>query len=366
MIYFSLIIPLITVIFLSWKFPKQVVLWERLLVFIVPIIAIVVSKFLSVASLTNDIEYWNSYCLNSTYYEYWNEWIIKKCCAEEDTNGNCIEWEDCSYEEEHQAYWEVVDNIGKTHKYDQCSFEQAAKIWNNRKFMDMHRDYHTKDGDAYITKYDGIFEHTIPICEQHTYKNKVQCSRSVFNFENVDTSEIRIYGLFSYPDCNKFNYNPLLGIINDSANYRLRCHNSYLGNLKQVHMMVLVFNNQPYQVALKQEQLWKKGNKNEFILCIGIKDNKITWTYIISWTDEELLKINVAKKAKKMEYNLTAIIDMMAKEVNNNFVRKKFADFNYINVEPTTTAVIITFIITLIVAVGISLYVVLNDIKSER
>ena len=367
MIYFSLLIPFIAVIFLSWKFPKKVTMWERAIVFLVPIIAIIISKFASVHTQTRDIEFWNNYGTTAIYYEYWDEWIEKQCCSSYDTSGNCESWYDCSYCEEHPAYWEIYDNIGKTHNYTKQQFENTAVIWSNRTFKEMGRDYYQVDGDAYVTKYDGQFDHTIPICTQHTYENRIQCSKSVFNFDEVDTSEIRTYGLFKYPNYSrKFYYNPILGSTNQLASKRLSWHNALMGSKKQAHMMIIVFNNQPIQAAMKQEQMWKKGNKNEVILCIGRKGKETKWAYVISWTDVEILKVRLARKAKEMEYNLVNIVDMMAKEINKDFVRKQFADFSYIRVEPTMTAVIITFFVTLFVTIIIALIVVLNNQERRR
>lgn len=100
-IYFSLIIPVLAVIITSWKFPKKVTLLERALILIIPVIVIFVAKHVSVASLTADTEYWNSYIVKAEYYEYWNEWIQETCCASRDSSGNCTSEYDCSYEEEH-------------------------------------------------------------------------------------------------------------------------------------------------------------------------------------------------------------------------------------------------------------------------
>lgn len=362
MIYTSLLIPLITVIFLSIKFPKKVTFLERFIVFVVPIIAIIISKIVSTSTQTRDTEYWNSYVVKAVYYEFWNEWIEEQCCASYDSTGDCESWYDCSYCEDHPPYWEITDNLGKTYNYDQQSFEKIAKIWENRTFKEMHRDYHTIDGDAYITVYDNIFEHTVPICKQHIYENRIQCSKSVMNFDDLDTAVIKQYGLFNYPEYHSiFNYNPIQGITDRKATERLRWYNAHLGKKKQVHMMILIFHNQPIRAAILQEHHWKRGNKNEFILCIGRKNGKTTWAKVISWTDIKDAMVRVARKAREMEFDMVKIVDMMADEVDKHFVRKQFADFSYIRVEPTTTAILITFLITVLVTAIISIIIIKNE-----
>jgi len=362
MIYLALLIPIVAVIVLSIKFPKRLTFLERLILFVVPVIAIIVSKLVSVTTQTHDTEFWNSYGTKVTYYEYWNEWIEEQCCAQEDTSGNCIQWYDCSYCEHHDAYWEIKDNLGKTYRYSQRGYQKAVEMWNNESFKDMHRDYHTVDGDAYITNYDQVFEHTIPICKPYTYENRIQCSKSVLNFDDVDTGVIRQYGLYEYPPVNSFfYYNPILGVPDKKASDRLRWHNAHLGKKKQVHMLILVFHDQPVRAALLQRQHWKRGNKNEFVLCIGRKNNETKWARVFSWTDKKDVMVRVGRKAREMTFNLTNIVDMMADEVDKHFVRKEFADFSYIRVEPTTNAIIITFIITALITAIIAVIAIKNE-----
>jgi hypothetical protein len=50
----------------------------------------------------------------------------------------------------------------------------------------------------------------------------------------------------------------------------------------------------------------------------------------------------------------------MAGEVKKSFVRKQFKDFSYISVEPTSTAVAITFVLTFLVTIGLSIFAVKN------
>jgi len=231
-----------------------------------------------------------------------------------------------------------------------------------REFKDMNRDYHSIDGDAYVTKFDDNFDHTIPVCTQHTYENKVQCSKSVFNFDEVSPETKNQYKLFDYPDENIFNFNPILGYINQKASGHLSYYNAHNGYRKQLHMMLLVFNDQPLEAGLFQESYWKGGNKNEFIVCVGLRGNKINWTRVISWTDKEELKIRVARQIKEMkEFDAVKVVDYMGATIPKGFVRKQFADFNYLSVEPTMTAVLWTFGITFVVTLIIMLIAVFNE-----
>jgi hypothetical protein len=83
---------------------------------------------------------------------------------------------------------------------------------------------------------------------------------------------------------------------------------------------------------------------------------------VISWTETDIMKINLNEQVSKMDYqNMPAIVDTMANTVNKYYQRKQFADFDYIKVQPTLRATIITFILTILVTIGLSYYVVLNE-----
>lgn len=365
LIYLCLIIPLVAVIFLAVKFHKSLVWWEYLLVFGIPALAIVGAKYASVASQTMTPEIWNTYLTKATYYEPWNEWIYKRCCSTcTDSKGNTYECNchDCSYVQYHPARWEAKDNLGRTTGISPEYYAQLCNMWNNRSFEELNRNYHTMDGNAYNTVNDTAFDHIVPRTTTHMYENKVKCSKSVFNFAEVDSEDVAAYKLFKYPPAVEFNYNPILGFYDPKASLKLQRYNASIGSWKQVHMLVLVFKDQPVQAAIMQEGLWKGGNKNEFILCVGIKDTSINWAKVISWTEVDELKIRVEKEVQSMPLNMEKIVDYTASQVRLQFQRKHFKDFSYISVEPTMTAVWVALIITILITVGLSIYVVKNDI----
>jgi hypothetical protein len=363
MIWFSLIIPIIAIIILVLKFQHKMHVAEYFIIFFIPLFAIALGKYISISSQTNDKEYLNSYAIKATYYEDWDEWINKTCtetydCGK-DSEGRtktCTRNYDCSYRDYHPEYYEIEDNVGNRQFISEQEFYNLCKLWNNKSFEDLHRHYHMDDGDAYFTTFDGIFEHIKPLILLHTYENKVQSSRSVFNFREVDTATIKKYQLY------KYSIVPIMGTNDIKAIEKLQKYNALYGATKQVHMIILIFDNQPLEAGLLQESFWKGGNKNEFIVCIGTSKNKIKWTKVISWTDVQILKTTVARKIKEMDsLDINKVVDYVAESVKNQFVRKQFADFNYIAVEPTFKAIIITFVITLILTIILCIVVVKND-----
>lgn len=348
----------------------------------VPAIVILLAKVVSVTSQTTDIEIWNSYVTKAEYEEAWNEWVVKQCCSGHDKEGNCTSYRDCSECEHHAASWKLYDNLGVSYSSSESEYHNAGRSWNTEEIKtesgrrcecDCWGSGEDKDNDTYYYKASEEFDKTIPVVRKKTYENRVKCSKSVFNFTDLDTSEIRAYGLYKYPSVDyitlsaNIGYNPILGWSDQKASNRLQRYNARMGSFKQVHMLVLVFHNQPQMAALKQEAYWKRGNKNEFILCLGAKNKEISWAYVISWTEVEKLKQQVAQEAKNFNTldSLSGIVDMMASKVKAQFIRKQFKDFSYLRVEPTSTAILITFVLTILTTVGVSLFSILNRYDPE-
>jgi len=206
---------------------------------------------------------------------------------------------------------------------------------------------------------------------QKHYSNKIQTT-----FKPVDTSKIREFELFDYPVYDRFNYNPVLGLNNHLVSWRLANWNARLGNAKQVHMLLLVYHNQPIETAKWQERYWKGGNKNEFILAISVgrpaEDTVdfIQWAKVISWTDQRGLKAQLESTISRMRFengiNYIAVVDTMAVRVKNQFIRKNWHAFDNIKVRPSETAVIVTWILTLFISVGVGCFVVFNGVDKEK
>jgi len=375
MIYLCFIIPLIAVLFLTFVFKAKVIWWERIVIFAAPAVLIIVAKFVSVGMQTMDQEYLTFYATKATYFEPWDEWVHQTCyrtvCHGAGKSRSCTSVPyDCSHRVYHPARWELYDNGGNTYPITQSRYEDLVRTWANSSFQDLNRHYYHQDGDAYNTLSDGRFEHVQPICKTEFYENKVQASKSIFNFQDVSDEEVKSAGLFRYPITafDRYDFHPIFGLKDDVASLKLERWNALLGTSKQVKMLILVFHDQPYETAMLQESYWKGGNKNEFILLLSLEksNSAIQWSKVLSWTENEELKVRVARRAKEIGPNIPMIVDTMVTDVNKNFVRKNWADFNYLSVEPTGTAVIVTMVLTLVLTIGLSIFSVMNQFTEGK
>jgi len=144
--------------------------------------------------------------------------------------------------------------------------------------------------------------------------------------------------------------------------------NAKLGKKKQVKVFYLIFNDKAREAGFKQEQLWKGGNKNEFVVCIGLdKEGSVDWCHPFSWEDDETTRVKVQDYVQSTvgSVDMSDIISHTYTTVEENFTRKQFADFSYIKVKATTGQFIWTLIITLLVTVGVSIWVIRNDFENN-
>ncbi len=380
-IYFAALIPIIgaSAVFFIWN--RKVTWWEAGIMLVVPVLFIVCSKGCSEWSQTQDTEYWGGYVTSAAFYEDWNEKVSCRhpipCHHPEysrDSNGKRYQsgWKHINdgYEhlydvDYHPEEWDLYTSLGDSYSISRSRYDGLVVQFGNKTFVDLHRNYHTKNGNKYVTKWGGEAEKLDPVTVSKSYENRVQASQSVFNFKTVNPKD---YGLYDYPPIQGLYQQCALGPgATPAAEKKIQYLNATLGSSRQVRLYVLVFQGQPIQAAMEQEAYWKRGNKNEFVTCVGVdKDLAVQWSYVFSWTEVEDLKIEARNLVMGMKtFDMAAYLDAVQPLIETKWERKHFKDFNYLTVEPTTSAVVWTYVVTLVVTVGIGVWAVLNDIDPE-
>ncbi len=223
---------------------------------------------------------------------------------------------------------------------------------------------------------------------------------------------------------NGLEYPTILGKgISEQTQEKFRKLNGKFGASNQLRLWVLVFDNKPASIAQYQENYWVKGNKNELVVCIGRKGNEIQWSYAFSWAhsaeltaavQNEVMNLytyrdsvvhrsnpvipltkDVQKKIMgKTGKNLPEVLpiknpiandtiikirsntpvlteqtwDNYYKFLNQNlnqFKRRSFEEFSYLTVEPSAGAVIFVYILALILAIGVNIWVINNEFDED-
>lgn len=383
-LWLALIIPIIFAIIALIKFRKQIAFWEPFIPVLATLVLILIFKVIGYYSLTSDNEYWGNNVTEVRYYEDWNEWIERTCSEQyacgTDSKGNtqyCTRYYDCSYCQYHSAYYTMVLNDGDEMTISKSYFDYLTKRFNRPAvFVDMHRDYHTHDGDMYETEWGGDDASLEFIASEHTYENKVQCSDDVFNYPEVSEEDVKTYKLFDYPEIDD-NYK-LNAIIADSGLtynqawiHDFDVINGKLGMGKQVRVWIVLMKNSLRERANMQEWYWKGGNKNELIYVINLDDRKyVKWCKVISWTEREDLKVEtrswVEVNFKNKPLDLKEFAQYLTPQIASKWQRKHFEDFDYISVDTPTWSIWCTWILSVLACAGIYFWLITNEYTDEN
>lgn len=366
MIWLLAFIPCIVAVVVYVHWHHAVTLWELAILLITPLLFLSLSSCAVECARTLDTEYLGGYVQQAAYYEAWNEYIHKTCsrCLSYDKDGSCsasVSY-DCSYVQEHDPYWELATTLGRFF----CSepmFERLTEQFGNKLFVELHRNYHTKDGDKYVTVWRNEPQTIEPVALSHTYENRIPVSNSVYKFQPIDSKRSPV---LDYPEVQDLKQATILGPSvrgKQTAQVRLDYWNAVLGGSKQVRIFILLFKGQPLQAGFDQQAYWQGGNKNELVVTIGLTADEVpTWCHVFSWTEREDLKVAVRQAVLSQQpLDLPGFVDWLGPTVEQKWVRKRFRDFAYLQVQPPLWYVVLAFLVVLAMSVGIATWVVQNE-----
>lgn len=308
-------------------------------------------------SLTSDKEYWGDSVVRICYSESWETWHDETCWRTvsdgKDSKGNEITHQepyDCSYCDETSAKYWVKCSSGSTHEISESEYwlwrhtyerrgATTTKIELNRKINYSHGC--GQDGDEFDTE---ATSDQLLMCwaSEHRYENRVQASESVFSEIPPTKAQKEKFKLQDYPKIDDDGYQQVIVgqtdlAERDSAELILQDFNGRYGKSKQIKLFIFVYgiDSHPDSTGEYQKRYFGNGNKNEFILCLGPNQNgKPAWHREISWTEEPSCQriistyLDTVKSTDLLQTSRVLIGAM------DNWKRKHFKDFNYLNVHP--------------------------------
>ena len=370
----SILIPIALSIYMGLKHRKHVVWFEHLWLYGYSGLIILIFYLISNFAMNWHREYIGSYIKELQDYEYWNEYISQTCtetyACGTDSEGNtkyCEKTYDCSYVENHWQYYSAKTNTGISINLNESEYKHVlAKLGGERIFVDMRRNYHTTDGDMYKTVFDSGDEYA-PVTTTSLYVNKIKSSDlTVFNLKKVTKEEFKKYGLYDYPRLrSKIFYPSLIGSNLPLSNKELKEINGVYGNDLQIKISFWIYKNKTLQSGIYQEYFFVGGNKNEVNVCIGINDDeKIEWVHPFTWSltlntakiRQDILSLNHLSDTLLSDYIKTGF----KTDLQNNFIRREFSQFDYIQVKTPIWLIIIFIILQLAGNIFLS-YVAINN-----
>lgn len=366
------LIPIVTAGILAFKFREKTALWEYAVVLVPSLLLFFALKYSFVYISSLDKEYLSDLVSKITYYEDWDETVMVThtrtvSCGNGKTRTETYVVPERRYHPKRYVYETVT---GETNDVSEDEYKLICyKLNMPAVFKDMHRSYRSKDGDAYVTSWNRTRENSYPVTWTHLYQNKVKASSySIFKYGNLREEEIKENKLFDYPEIKNNDQNPILGFnATDTDIDAVRYLNGYRGPKNQIHVFILCFNNPSLEVAEMQKAYWQGGNKNEFVVCLGVKNNKVIWCNPFSWSDEPMLEVKTRDYfIKYPDINFKDYAEWLDTQIDKNWHRKEFNDFNYLSIELSIGWYIAILIIILCYNVGISYWVITNEFTLDK
>lgn len=366
------LIPIVTAGILAFKFREKTALWEYAVVLVPSLLLFFALKYSFVYISSLDKEYLSDLVSKITYYEDWDETVMVThtrtvSCGNGKTRTETYVVPERRYHPKRYVYETVT---GETNDVSEDEYKLICyKLNMPAVFKDMHRSYRSKDGDAYVTSWNRTRENSYSVTWTHLYQNKVKASSySIFKYGNMSEEEIKENKLFDYPEIKNNDQNPILGFnATDTDIDAVRYLNGYRGPKNQIHVFILCFNNPSLEVSEMQKAYWQGGNKNEFVVCLGVKNNTVIWCNPFSWSDEPMLEVKTRDYfIKHPDINFKDYAEWLDTQIDKNWHRKEFNDFNYLSIELSIGWYIAILIIILCYNVGISYWVITNEFTLDK
>lgn len=370
-------IPFITALLLLIVFHRKMVWWEYAVLIIPSLLFVFLTRIIMVSVNASDTEYLGSYVKQITYYEEWDEmvWVTKtrRVPCGVDSNGH-TKYRTETYTVRERRYhperWVYVDSeSNREHMISKGEFDKIQRRFNTKPlFRDMKRNYHRIDGDAYDTYWDKSVIHLYEITTPKKYKNKIKAreTHTIFRMKDISDEEATKLGLYNYPKINDLTQPPIIGKpVSDREMQRIKYINATYGKLWQFRCYVLLFNDKDIEISERQKAFWQNGNKNEFVVCLGIKGDSVVWSNPFSWCDEPKLEVLTRDYfVQNPKLDLDEYGKWLQTQIPTKWKRKEFEDFDYINVGLSSTQYIALVILTVVINICISIWLVVNDIEN--
>ena len=180
----------------------------------------------------------------------------------------------------------------------------------------------------------------VSITEKNRYINPIKNSNSIFGFQKINKEEANKIGLYEYPTITKYdapcilyeNFN-FFKVPETEILKKFRRFNAGIAPKTQMRLYILIFDYlKGINIAEQQKIYWKGGNKNEFVICLGLTSKlEVKWAYVFSWADEQNLETETTQWfLKNRRLDLDSFYNWFFNH-HKKWKRKEFKDFDYIS-----------------------------------
>lgn len=394
--WFALIIPILTIIALRLFCERAMAWWEYSLPILVSVLIIGGGKLVAEKITIQSTEYHGGCLTKAVYFERWDEEVPcthakyrteTYSCGTSKSPSTCTRQVFDGYEhaydvDDHPECWKISDSNGYVFNITENEFNRLSTLFKSRDFMEMNRNYHRIDGDAYVATWNRDHETLQPVTSTHRYENRVAHARGVYSYPTIDKTKTPV---FDYPEIDNYTVSSILSqkVTQGPKIVRQQTYwagsedidkvNAILGASKKIRIWILIWEGDvSRQVGLDQEAYWKGSNKNELVICINVRshqDRTVNWCHVFSWSKSEYLKSSISSylSVDHPQLDLKEFATFLEPQVKENWVKRNWHDFDFISVEPPTWAMWTIWILTVLSTGGVAVYCVRNEFgdKSE-
>ena len=281
--------------------------------------------YLGFTYYSKDIEYHGGWITSVTWEESWTEQVTTYST---DDKGNITTSTTYVYHPDH--YYLKDSNGYLVGIYSKQYAELAQLFGGSTKIDDGHGGQSSfGDGRTFRADYPNTPMAFTPCFTSHRYENRIITSSSIFNFEKVD---LKLTPVYDYPLIfDNYKQNSLVGLDDPDMENVLTLFNSRNGAEHKIRLFVVVFNDQPSSIGRAQQAYWQGGNKNEVVVCVGLKAGVIDWVYPFGWGNEKLmvdLREEISEYSALDEMTINAIIKL----VSDSYTKIDWHQFDYLPV----------------------------------
>lgn len=343
-----MIVPLLIALLALFVFKGKILFWEFAAQVGVIALFIVIALACVYSSRTWDNEIWNGQVTEREHHHVSCQHSYS-CNCRSDKNGNqtC----DTCYEHLYDVDWTVHASTGEA--------------------INIARE--DRQGLVEPRRWDAVYLGE-PFESRHHFTNYI-----LANPDSVllgTKGDMQRFGKLipKYPDgIYDYYYNsPVvnMGVPNVNLNmwnWLIRDTNRILGPKKQVHIIVILVptDDRAYMLALKDA--WVGGKKNDVDVVIGSTDgSKIDFVDVMSWSTNKAMAIDLRDQITDVG-NLQLkddIVNAITGTVDKEFVRMHMKDMKWLmrSFQPSSTSMIVIFILATLLSIGLSIWEVVADI----
>lgn len=375
---------------------KEYTWWEFFIPTLATLAAVLLIKLFSLIGAYTFSETWGSTITSVFEEEPYNYWKHQTCSREvpcgTDDDGNteyCTEYYDCSHQEDVGPSWWATTNIGEQLTISEKHYDSLLIVFGRQRIQHYSRNNYddndravrsrgtkfedTRVGEvSYVWRADwpGTEETRKAVATEHAYKNKVKASdATIFNIALVTPKQADTLGLFQYPRLNNCLTYPTILLdsgltVSKDINEKFRRLNGKFGPSNEMRLWVLVFNDEPPLLAQYQKNYWVKGNMNELVICMSVKDTTIQWVDVFSWTTNESLPIEIRDYiTNHPTINEKSWNDLYVYLDSNlyKFKRRDFSEFDYLKKRNKPVVTILAYVFGILAAVGFNFWTSKNE-----